>query len=323
MSHPLVDQLRFTRSEFVRGLAEVGDPQAQQRIGSMNSISWMVGHLAWQEQRYWLYRAQGKLLKPEIQENLAYGKPASTPPAAEMWSAWREITAAADPWLDGLTAESIQAPLGEGLSSVGTFLLRMTYHYWYHLGEGLAVRQMLGQTDLPEYVGDIDSQAPYRPDSGGRTPEPARREDFLRKVRDGRTQWDARMAQFDDRQMLQVAGSGSWSLKDILAHLTWHEREMVGLLRGRALAGSELWNLPLEQRNAAIYAQIRDQSLEQARAEAREVWEQLDRQLNTLTEDDLNDPARFAGMPAEWAPWQILADNTYLHYRDHLADIGE
>jgi uncharacterized damage-inducible protein DinB len=254
---------------------------------------------------------------------MAYGAPASTPPAEEMWSAWREITAAADPWLDGLTAESIQAPLAEGVSSVGTFLLRMTYHYWFHLGEGLAVRQMLGQTDLPEYVGDIDSQAPYRPEAGTQAPEWVRKAEFLDKVRAERARLHARLAQFDDRQMLQIVGSGAWTLKDILAHLTWHEREMVGLLRGRALAGSELWNLPLEQRNAAIYAEIRHQPLEQARAEAREVWEQLDRQLDTLTEEDLNDPARFSGMPADWAPWQILADNTYLHYRDHLTDIGE
>jgi hypothetical protein len=40
----------------------------------------------------------------------------------------------------------------------------MTYHYWYHLGEALAVRQMLGHRDLPDFVGDIDSQAPYRPE---------------------------------------------------------------------------------------------------------------------------------------------------------------
>jgi hypothetical protein len=54
--------------------------------------------------------------------------------------------------------------MAEGLSSIGTFLRRTTYHYWYHLGEALAVRQMLGHRDLPDFVGDIDSQAPYRPE---------------------------------------------------------------------------------------------------------------------------------------------------------------
>jgi hypothetical protein len=32
-----------------------------------------------------------------------------------------------------------------------------------HPLEGLAVRQMLGHTNLPEFVGNIDDEAPYRP----------------------------------------------------------------------------------------------------------------------------------------------------------------
>jgi hypothetical protein len=163
MPHPLVDQLRFARSEFVRGLADVDDADARRRLLPMNCISWMIGHLAWQEQRYWLYRAQNTLLFPELNERLAYSKPASTPPVDETWTTWRAVTAAADPWLDLLTAESLQTPLVEGFSNIGTFLHRTTYHYWYHLGEAMAVRQMLGHTGLAEYVGDIDALAPYQP----------------------------------------------------------------------------------------------------------------------------------------------------------------
>ena len=164
MAHPLVVQLRFTRSEFVRGLADVSDSDARQRLQPMNCVSWIIGHLAWQEQRYWLSRAQGKILFPQLNELLAYGRPGSTPQVEDMWSAWRTVTEAADPWLDALTTEKIQVPLAEGLSSVGTFLQRMIYHYWYHLGEAMAVRQLLGHTNLPDFVGDIDALAPYRPE---------------------------------------------------------------------------------------------------------------------------------------------------------------
>ena len=164
MTQALVHQLRFTRSEFVRGLAHTPKSDARQRLLPMNSISWMIGHLAWQEQRYWLYRAQGKLLYPELNEQLAYGKPASTPELDEIWAIWRAVTEAADLWLDALTPEKIQLPLAEGLSNTGTFLLRTTYHYWYHLGEAMAVRQMLGHPKLPDFVGDIDSKAPYLPE---------------------------------------------------------------------------------------------------------------------------------------------------------------
>lgn len=321
MSHPLVDQLRFARSEFVRGLAGVADPQARQRQGNMNCISWIIGHLAWQEQRYWLYRAQSEVLIPQLNELLAYGKPASTPPVEEMWAAWRQVTQAADPWLDSLTAEKLQEPLVEGFSNIGTFLQRVIYHYWYHLGEGMAVRQMLGHADLPDFVGDIDSLAPYRPESGERVSEPIRKKQLIAKIREARAKWDALVDQLEVGRLLQPETAGGWSVKDILAHITWHEREMVGVLQKRALVGSDLWGLPLEQRNQAIYDENRDLSLEQVRSAAREVFALLMQEVEALSEEDLHDPGRFAEMPPEWRPWQLLAENTYLHYQDHYTDV--
>jgi hypothetical protein len=73
------------------------------------------------------------------------------------------------PYLDSLTTDSLQQellledkPVGQ---SVGSAMRRMTYHYWYHVGEIQAVRQMLGHRELPEYVGDIETLAPYRPEN--------------------------------------------------------------------------------------------------------------------------------------------------------------
>lgn len=171
MPHLLVDQLRFTRNEFRRALEGVTDADAVRRLPPMNCISWNVGHLAWQEQEYWLARAQGRVLLPDVRERFRSGAPASTPPLGEVWAAWEAITAEADPWLDTLTSEALAA-LRESVAggrarrfTLGSLMLRMVYHYWYHLGENLAVRQMLGHTSLPEFVGDIDGLAPYRPES--------------------------------------------------------------------------------------------------------------------------------------------------------------
>jgi uncharacterized damage-inducible protein DinB len=168
MTHPLVLQLRFTRSEFRRALAGVTDDDARQRFMPMNCISWNVGHLAWQEQRYWLHRGQGYLLLPEINAGFAYGAPASTPSLTEMWAAWQAITQAADPWLDALTSEmlhrTIEIPGGSKTLRFGSLLQRMIYHYWYHAGENMSIRQLLGHTGLPEFVGDIDNEAPYLPE---------------------------------------------------------------------------------------------------------------------------------------------------------------
>ncbi|MGE5250074.1 MAG: DinB family protein, partial [Bacteroidota bacterium] len=66
MTHPLVDQLRFTRSEWLRGLDGISEEGGARHFGPMNCIAWNVGHLAWQEQRSWLHRAQGRLLYPRL-----------------------------------------------------------------------------------------------------------------------------------------------------------------------------------------------------------------------------------------------------------------
>ncbi|HEY3111546.1 MAG TPA: DinB family protein [Chloroflexota bacterium] len=168
MPHPLVLQLRFTRSEFKRALTGLPDADARRRLPPMNCISWNVGHLAWQEQRYWLHRGQGRMPFPEINKQFAYGAPASEPPLEEMWQAWQAITAAADPWLDELTTERLLEHHPRGRSdhfTFGNLLQRVIYHYWYHTGENMAIRQMLGHAKLPEFVGNIDDRAPYRPDS--------------------------------------------------------------------------------------------------------------------------------------------------------------
>lgn len=47
----------------------------------------------------------------------------------------------------------------------------MIYHYWYHTGEIMAVRQLLGHERLPQFVGALDRKAPYRPESLQTHPE--------------------------------------------------------------------------------------------------------------------------------------------------------
>jgi len=168
MLHPLVDQFRFTRREWLRGLEGVSEEDGACHFGPMNCISWTVGHLAWHEQRTWLTRAQNKILFPKLNELFAYGAAMNTPSFKEMLEIWRTVTQAADPFLDALTTETLQNDLllnGEVVGqSFGSALRRVTYHYWYHIGEIQAIRQMIGYKDLPEYGGGIETEAPYRPE---------------------------------------------------------------------------------------------------------------------------------------------------------------
>jgi hypothetical protein len=155
----LVTQLRFARSEFVRALEGVSEEDAVRRLGPMNCISWIIGHLANQEHRYWVMLGQGQTIAPGLNALVGYGKPASTPPLAEMWATWHAVTAAADAFLDTITPELAVTyferngqPVAE---NIGTLLMRNTFHYWFHLGEAYAIREQLGHRNLPEFVGAL------------------------------------------------------------------------------------------------------------------------------------------------------------------------
>ncbi len=161
--HLLVAQLRFARSELVRALKGVTDEDGARRLLPMNCIAWMVGHLANQEHRYWVVFSQEKNIAPGLNDLVGYGKPASTPKLSEMWATWKKVTKAADAYLNTLTPAVLQTYLlkeGKPLpENVGTLLERNIYHYWYHIGEASAVRQMLGHTDLPQFVGNMNKAA--------------------------------------------------------------------------------------------------------------------------------------------------------------------
>ena len=166
MIHPLVAQLFFTRGEWLRGLEGVSAAEAAKHLGPMNCISWLVGHMAWHEQKYWLELAQGKVPFNDLKTRFSYGSPKSSPSLVEVMSMWLEVTRLSQPYLERLTSADLQEELlrhGKSVGqNLGSAMQRVIYHYWYHTGEVQAIRQLLGHHNLPEFVGDLEEKAPYR-----------------------------------------------------------------------------------------------------------------------------------------------------------------
>lgn len=141
---------------------------------------------------------------------------------------------------------------------------------------------------------------------------------FIETLTAERERWDALLDQISPAWMLIPGASQSWTVKDTIAHTTWYEREMVDLLRKRVLAGSALWQMPTDERNQTIYRENRLRDLDEILAEAIQIYQELLNELKKLDDEDLNDPARFDEMPADWLPWEVIASNTYEHYREHI-----
>ena len=146
---------------------------------------------------------------------------------------------------------------------------------------------------------------------------------FISTLKKAREEWDALLAQVGEEQMLQPGAAGKWSVKDVIAHVTWGEREITPVMRAHVLAGSELWNLSDDERNEIVYQQNRDRSLHEIMNEEQQAYADLLAAAQTLSDEDLNDSHRYKQMPEEWVPWQLYAGNTFKHYQDHMPSIRE
>ena len=145
------------------------------------------------------------------------------------------------------------------------------------------------------------------------------RMELLHMVKTARAQWNALLAEIPAEWLSETGVEGEWSVKDIIAHISWGERENIGVVQARALVGSALWQLSEDERNAAVFAENRGRDLDDVLTESREVFQQYLEAIGALSEEELNEPARFQGLPDGWRPWRILYDPT--HYQVHSRSI--
>ena len=145
--------------------------------------------------------------------------------------------------------------------------------------------------------------------------------EFQHAWRKDRAEWDRVLAEVGEDWMLDPVLPGGWSVKDVIAHVNWYEREMVALLEGRALVGSELWNYSADVRNVPIYEQGKHLPLEEVLADSDRLFERLWELVSQLADEDLVEASRFDKMPEGWEPWKVIAGNTFEHYQQHTPDI--
>jgi uncharacterized damage-inducible protein DinB len=145
--------------------------------------------------------------------------------------------------------------------------------------------------------------------------------DFLLNLQNGRRQWHQIWRGIDLFGTSSPRKPGEMSLRDILYHIAWYEREMVDMMNLRTLHGSTWWNLPLDERNSHILTEGKSISLLQAWRLEEQAFTDLLAQLQTLSDEELEDAKFFKEMPADWKPWEVISSNTYEHYIEHFSGI--
>lgn len=150
---------------------------------------------------------------------------------------------------------------------------------------------------------------------------------IIRELESSREEFLDAIAGLEDEEMLEPGIVGDWSIRDLLAHISHWEGELVTMLyQARAgqkpdrqeISGQE----QIDQLNAHWYQESRDRPLDLIKSDFRGLRPQTIRRVSEFTNEELNDPELY-----DWlrdAPlWRWIAVDTFEHEREHAEQIRE
>ncbi len=163
---------------------------------------------------------------------------------------------------------------------------------------------------------------------------PRSKTELLERMRAGREEWDALIAQIPDSVRTEPALAGGWSVKDLIAHVAAYEKWTAAQIRAaterRAPTNMELYGVEemtpdpegwdLDRQNAAIHAQYKDMPLAGVMAFSGEAFRDLVAAVQRVPEDEFTR----AGAQ-EWTGdatlLGIVPGQCYAHYDQHREEL--
>jgi uncharacterized damage-inducible protein DinB len=156
--------------------------------------------------------------------------------------------------------------------------------------------------------------------------------ELLGEMRTARWRWELAIARVEATRFTEPTMHGGWSVKDTMGHVAYYERWLLQWLedavRGKVTLATHRDLLNVDERNALIYIENKDRTLQVIQEDSRRVFERLCQLAKTLTERELIDPFRFERYVVPfWGKslplWECIADDSYIHYAEHTSNIRE
>jgi hypothetical protein len=150
---------------------------------------------------------------------------------------------------------------------------------------------------------------------------------LLEKMNCGYAAFQTLLAVLGEAQMTTAEVNDSWSIKDILTHLTAWQRAMVDRLHAAArnekpALTTDLTDEEIDRLNEQFYQEGKARPLAEALTDFRTTYLQIVEVVQALPWEDLADAHRFVwlnGIPL----WRYVAGDTYEHYQEHIESIQE
>jgi hypothetical protein len=141
---------------------------------------------------------------------------------------------------------------------------------------------------------------------------PSRKTEILEQISATHLLLEAHLSSLGELQMLQPGVNGDWTVKDLLAHITWWEQHLLRRLRtGR----DDLYQdgvsvqASTDQANALMFAANRSRPLSEILDEFSASYKEVLAGIEALTEEDI----------AQAEIYEAIAWDTFRHYPEHTA----
>jgi len=144
--------------------------------------------------------------------------------------------------------------------------------------------------------------------------------ELLEKIEQERLAWEALLTDVGEAHMLQPGAMGSWTFKDVLAHLNAWQQHDISLLEAAQRNEPPVpppwpsnldWSKDQDEINQWIYTANWDRPLAELLQQARSQFQQVKTLVEALPEADLFDPQRFP-----WMKGRTLASSASGHLRE-------
>jgi hypothetical protein len=146
---------------------------------------------------------------------------------------------------------------------------------------------------------------------------------LLEVMRTARSNWETLLAEAGEARLTEPGVEGDWSLKDIMAHITyfetWATNCLMAIRRGEPLPQSEYKGLSVDEENALIYERLRALPLAAVLRDSRISFQRSLESVQGLHDNDLYDLEFTRAYGVDWTVHDLLAGDTYEHYQDHIA----
>lgn len=148
---------------------------------------------------------------------------------------------------------------------------------------------------------------------------------LLDKIRAARERWDTLVAAVPHARMSEPGLEGAWSLKDVIAHISFYEHwitdQLYGVQRGETQMVISDWvpaaanTADMHQRNAVVFEHNHARSLDDVLAEAQATFVAMVEAVAMLSDEQLNATLPWTrGEPL----WDAIGGEAFEHYAAHI-----